>query len=111
VRAWIAAADSLISTRITYVEVWRAISLWRSPDTSAALAEFEWDWMTMARVEVDDDLVREAARLTARHDLRSLDAIHLASALTVTSPQLRVMVFDARLRRAADAVGLAMLPP
>jgi len=61
-------------------------------------------------VAVDDDLLDEAARL-GPETLRSLDAIHLASALSVGSAVGVVVTYDARLADVARAAGLAVLSP
>lgn len=43
--------------------------------------------------------------------LRTLDAIHLATALSVGDPGLEVIAYDARLADAARASGLAVVQP
>lgn len=54
------------------------------------------------------DILRRAAGL-AGFELRSLDAIHLATALAVNASVL--VAYDARLRAAGEAVGLHTAAP
>ena len=64
----------------------------------------------MNLVAVDDDLLDEAARL-GPGTLRSLDALHLASALSISGCLGAVVTYDTRLADAARAAGLAVLSP
>jgi uncharacterized protein len=59
-------------------------------------------------VEVSATVLRTAAGL-ASAQLRSLDAIHLASALRVAPHE--VIAYDRRLREAAEAAGLQASSP
>lgn len=67
-------------------------------------------WSRLAAVDLDESLVREAGDLSDRHGLRAGDAIHLASALRVAEGPTALIAFDARLRDAAAAEGLIVLP-
>jgi len=61
-------------------------------------------------VPIDDDVLDAAADIPDR-SLRSLDALHLASALSL-DPDLETFVaYDTRLVTAAEAVGLAVAQP
>ena len=69
------------------------------------------DWgERIVRVEVDEYL---AADLAVRRDLRALDAIHLAAALTLaradSAADVRFGSFDVALNRAAAAEGVVVL--
>ena len=63
-------------------------------------------------VAVDTAVVVRAGELAARHALAALDAIHLASALSISTPTDRpaFVTFDRRLAEAALAEGLTVLP-
>jgi len=56
------------------------------------------------------ELVEQAA-LVGPAELRSLDAIHLASALLIREDVTALVAYDARLRTAAVAVGLEVAAP
>ena len=62
--------------------------------------------------DVDDSVVTEAGRLAEQHALTALDALHLASALSLREPgeDVAFVTFDRRLREAALAEGLTVLP-
>ena len=59
-------------------------------------------------VELDRDLLEDAVSYSSAH-VRSLDAIHLASAVRVGARQM--LVYDRRLAEAAAAAGLEVLSP
>ncbi len=59
-------------------------------------------------IDVNDGLLRAAAQLASRA-VRTLDAIHLASALRIEADE--VVVYDRRLVEAAAGRGLAVSSP
>jgi predicted nucleic acid-binding protein len=66
-----------------------------------------------AMVPVADDVVVRSLACVRRHRLRGADAVQLATALIAreADPAVSAMaVFDGRLRTAASAEGLALLP-
>ena len=63
-------------------------------------------------MELHDEVLQLARTLCERHTLRGLDAIHLASALSLKTALGEAMTFaaaDARLLRAAEAEDLQPL--
>jgi predicted nucleic acid-binding protein len=102
----VAGGQALATSRIAVVEVARATALANpAPDVreeTVALLE------SCLLVEVTPALLRAAAALTSR-SVRTLDAIHLASALRIDADQL--IAYDHRLLAAADANGLGVLSP
>lgn len=99
-------ADGWFMCRAGFVETVRAVSLAAGPTTARALRR---EWPAFGIVEVDERLAEHAASLTLEHDLRSLDALHLASALILPAG-LILATWDRRLHAAAGATGLARLP-
>jgi predicted nucleic acid-binding protein len=83
---------------------------------SDGYAELRWRldsaWGEVARVLLTDAVVAAASRVAERHALGALDAIHLASALGLREPGEDVVLvsFDLRMREAALAEGLTVLP-
>ncbi|GHS87055.1 ribonuclease VapC49 [Actinomycetota bacterium] len=75
-----------------------------------ALAAWDRLWPALHVVEVDPALADHAARLVAAHPLRAGDALHLASALALGSPDLVVAVWDEHLASACRAEGLRVVP-
>ncbi len=73
-----------------------------------ALEEAERLLASCLLVDVSDRLLRVAARLTSL-EVRTLDAIHLASALRVAPDEL--IAYDHRLLRAATERGLVVAHP
>lgn len=63
----------------------------------------------LAVMELDEQVERVAATLDAR--LRTLDAVHLASALSIGDELTGFVCYDGRLADAAKAAGLRVLAP
>ncbi len=117
VREQLDRADSLATSLATYVEVRAGIARRaREGDISLEarnelLSTLEADWAHYAVVGVSDPLCRLAAELCDRHPLRGVDALHLASALTVkvqSGQPVLFLCFDERLRSAAHEEELLM---
>lgn len=102
-----ARAGSWHTSRITYVETVRAISLGTD---GSPIRYFEQDWLSVNVVELDRQLSVEAVGLAGRHGLKSLDAIHLASALILSGDGLAFATWGRQLHRAAEASGLEVIP-
>lgn len=101
----VSADPDVISSALAYTEVMRAIRRVGGPAGRA-----EQVLRSIAFVPVDEAILREAATIEPT-SLRSLDAVHLASALSLR-PDVDVFVsYDARLSRAAAAVGLVARTP
>ena len=118
VRKIVAADHEVLVSDLAYVEFHSAIERRRrerSLTASAAagvVARFRDDWPKRDRLALSTDVVVRAAELVARHPLRSLDALHLASALlaAASAPDPpRFGAADARLVAAAKAEGLVTL--
>ena len=63
-------------------------------------------------LRIDSEVVERARKPFPAEPLRALDAIHLASALIVSGgvPELTLLTFDQRIRRAARGMGLSITP-
>jgi uncharacterized protein with PIN domain len=74
-----------------------------------SLSEAERAWNRMA---IDDVVVERARDAFPVEPIRSLDAIHLASALLALDAfgSMSVLTLDARMRETARALDLALLP-
>lgn len=69
---------------------------------------FRRDWSALNIVGLTAAVLNPAERLVGQRGLRGFDAIHLCSALWIGKPHFAC--FDARLRRAAEAEGLTVIP-
>jgi predicted nucleic acid-binding protein len=88
------------------VEVVRAVA----PGGIPAVALARRQLGRFHQLDLDRELLDRAAALPADTPLRSLDAIHLAAALTL--PSLRAVVtYDIRMQAAAHALGLPIEAP
>lgn len=61
-------------------------------------------------IRLDDDLLERAAGIEPS-TVRSLDAIHLATALSLGSDLAAVVTYDSRMSTAAQALGLPVIAP
>jgi predicted nucleic acid-binding protein len=98
-----------LTSRITYVETTRAVEL-RSRPEDAVAAAFANDWQSFEVVELTAPVAELAASLAVATRLRSLDAIHLASAMVAAAGDPVFATWDARLHVAAGERGYALLP-
>jgi uncharacterized protein len=93
----------LVTSRVGIVELRRVGRRGGISDRADAVAA------TMAVIEVNPVVERIAIELDA--SLRSLDAIHLASALAVGDDLEGFVCYDAELARSADRLGLIVVAP
>jgi uncharacterized protein len=101
-----ASPGVLATSRLAIVEVGRACEL-ANPSPTAA-EEADRLVASCLLVAVTSQLLRAARKLTSS-TVRSLDAIHLASALRIEADEL--LVYDRRLLAAAGEQGLQVSTP
>jgi len=99
---------ALVSSEISEVEVPRAAYL--ATGDGETIARAETALRRFSFVALDEDLRREAARMRPA-DLRSLDAIHLASCLRLKTQVDVVLVYDRKLSAALRANDLPVEAP
>jgi predicted nucleic acid-binding protein len=97
-----------ISSVLARVEVHRAIR--RAQGTAAERRRADVVLGRIALLRIDDPILAVAARL-APTDLRSLDAIHLATALSTAGGVAGMVTYDDRLARAAAAARVLVYAP
>jgi predicted nucleic acid-binding protein len=108
--------DAAVASRLAYPEVRAALAAAaRSHDITTAeldAAEQDWDsyWSATRLVELTPAVEREAGQLARAHALRGADAVHLASALAISDPDLVIAVWDRRLHAGARAAGCRVAP-
>jgi uncharacterized protein len=105
-RAEMAEWDGYVSSALLAVEAIRACSRHRSEYAQDAR---EW-LLDLALLPIDDALLNEATSLKPPA-LRSLDAIHLATALSVREDLGAFFTYDKRLAEAAADHGLKVIQP
>lgn len=119
VNAWIDAADMVVTSLITRVEVAAAIAragrmkLITAAETLAALHQFRSEWESFHRLPINENTVVRGDYLAVEHNLWGYDATHLACALiwqeTLGMP-VTLASFDSQLIEAARGVQMAYLP-
>jgi len=108
--------DAPVSSRLAYPEVRAALAAagrnhdLDDADMGAAEADWEQYWAAVRPVELTQTVERQAGQLACLHALRGADAVHLASALAISDPDLVIAVWDRRLHAGASAVGLRVAP-
>lgn len=105
-RHYLAALPEPATSRLAFVEVHRAFRrLGEDPvDATQAL------WDRTVFIELDASIAESAAEIGPA-TLRSLDAIHLASALALADELEAFVTYDARLADAARSAGLTVVAP
>ncbi len=112
------AADKVVCSRLTLTEcrrvIHRAVITAGLPEKDAAelrgvLGQASARW---AVLELTPEIARRAEERFPAEPLRTLDALHLASALFLNefTPSLAVLSTDERIRNNAAQLGFAVLP-
>jgi hypothetical protein len=107
-RSW----SDLATSVVTSIELSRAVAR-ASTDSTVVVAD-EYTLLgvlaSVAQVPLSDD-VRATAASLGPVELRTLDAIHLASALALGDDLAGILTYDSRMQRAAVASGVPVLAP
>ena len=118
VRKCLGEAELIVSSDLTLIEcdrvLLRAAALGElsegdAADRRAHLTEAAAHWHTL---RVAPEIVDRARQPFPEEPIRTLDAIHLASALAARAALvgLKILTLDDRVRRAARKLGLEVLP-
>lgn len=106
-RKWLAAEErDVVASDLVRTELMRAVR--RRDKAAAQAARAVLDGLTLLPLSAD---VFDTAGLLDPVDLRSLDAIHLASARTLGDDLEGIVTYDDRLARAAADYGLPTIAP
>ncbi len=97
-----------VSSALALVEVCRAVQ--RLGGDEALLRRARQVLSRISLIKIDDPVLRTAAELDPQM-LRSLDAIHLATALSTVEPVAALVTYDSRLRDASLLSGIAVESP
>lgn len=106
------SADAVATSRLSYVEAAAALAqaarLNRLTvgEHQRCLRMLGDRWLELAVIEIDDELVRAAAKLAHRYALRGYDAMHCAAALQLADPELVAATGDRALLAAWSTAGL-----
>jgi predicted nucleic acid-binding protein len=105
-QSFLAGTTALASSQLAMVEVPRAVAM--ANPAEAVRADVDRVLEGCRLIAVTAAVLRSARRL-ASASLRTLDAIHLASALHIDADEL--LAYDESLAAAAAAAGLATVSP
>jgi len=114
--AAVQSAQLVAISRIAYAQARAALAcVLREKRTTYAehrrrIAALNADYAEVLKVEVSEDVVRQAGELAESHALRGFDAIQLSSARWLARKSrkpVRLLAYDERLNEAAHALGLA----
>ncbi len=113
IRRTLAAATKVVTSRLTLIEIRRVVRrAERDARLTAAqavdvLAIFAQAASTWAILEISDDVARRSEEAFPLEPVRTLDAIHLASALFLRQalPDLAIISTDERVRANARTLG------
>jgi predicted nucleic acid-binding protein len=105
-RRYLTRRRPLVSSALARTEVARALL----PSGPEAVARGEEALRRIQLLRVTDRVLEEAGRLEPA-ELRSLDAIHLASAAQLAPAVKRIVTYDGRMAEAAKAAGWSVASP
>ena len=97
-----------VSSSLARVEVLRAVR--RAGEEDVVLRRAEEVLARIGLIQIDTEILSAAARLEPR-ELRTLDAIHLATALSVGEQLGAMVAYDSRLAQAAERQEVPVLTP
>jgi predicted nucleic acid-binding protein len=110
-RGVIASDLTLVECERVLVRAWSTglISETERVDQGAQLARVAHHW---TRLRVDEDVIERARRPFPIEPVRTLDALHLASALVARSvaPDVRLLTLDQRIRENGERLGFLTVP-
>lgn len=107
-QALLQESEALVTSRITGIEVKRGLGLISSPvERTLVRATFGQEWQAMNLIDVDPALIDLAATFATDTHVRSLDAIHIATALVAGAE--RFLTFDRRQASAARELDMAVV--
>lgn len=107
-RAWLEAHPAVVSSAIAVTEVRRAIGRLSTRRSLSDRARLVLDGVALLAVDI---AVLETAAGLKPPQLRALDAIHVASALSLGADLLAFVTHDERQAAAARAAGLPVSTP
>ncbi|MCW2923552.1 MAG: hypothetical protein JWM98_956 [Thermoleophilia bacterium] len=101
--------DAWATSRLTSIETARALSRARGRAGAAAyLAEFDADLVESLLIDLDRGVLAIAREVALSTGAKTLDAIHVASAVRLGDPDLEFLTFDVRQSQAATQMGLRL---
>ena len=109
-------SDAAVASRLAYPEVRAALAAaarnHHLTNHDLDTAEQAWDnfWAATRPLELTAAVEQHAGQLAGSYALRGADAVHLASALAISDPDVVVAVWDRRLHAGAKAAGLRVAP-
>jgi predicted nucleic acid-binding protein len=112
-RRFFDAADTVVSSRLAYVETAAALAQARRLGRITTrmhrecLRSLDDLWAQVDIVEADEQVIRDAANLAHHHGLRGYDAVHCASARQLDDDDLVAATGDQQLLQAWSALGIA----
>lgn len=115
--AFAAGAETLASSTVAYAEARAAVGRGRverrfTPEEAAIIGEaLDERWAHILTIDVDDTIARIAGDIADTRALRALDAVHVASAVSlVQDGQVVFASWDKRQRAGAAAELLVLFP-
>ena len=105
-RRYLRRRRPLVSSALARAEVGRALL----PFGEAALRRGQDVLSRLELIRINDRILATAGSLLPA-ELRTLDAIHLATAQQVESDLARLVTYDARMSAAAEAIGWPVFAP
>jgi predicted nucleic acid-binding protein len=114
----LAGAELVIASDLTLIEcdrvLIRAVLLDELQEADAADRQARLNAVSQrwTMLSLDEEIVERARRPFPAEPVRTLDAIHLASAVIARKavPDLAMLTLDARIRQAADRLGFTVAP-
>lgn len=105
--AYVTTSEGLLTSQLAVLECRRAVA---RAARARLLQAMDRVLEAVYLLDITPAILEAAAKLDPPL-LRSLDAIHLSTALSIDDPDLEVITYDARLAEAARSNGLTVVQP
>jgi predicted nucleic acid-binding protein len=99
--------DGRVTSALARVEVVRAVA----GGGPAAIAHARRQLGRIDQINLDRQLLDDAAAIAPTTVVRTLDALHLATALALEAELREVVTYDLRMRAAAESLGMTVTAP
>ncbi|MCW2920431.1 MAG: hypothetical protein JWL76_305 [Thermoleophilia bacterium] len=101
--------DDWMTSKLTAIEAPRAIRRMSTPERAlSSISAFDLDLSESIEIEMDRGVVALARAIALETGIKTLDAIHIASAKRFPDPDLEFLTYDDRQAKAAEALGLTL---
>ncbi len=100
--------DSWLTSRLTSVEAPRALQRMAPERATSSISALDVDLGESIEIDVDQGVLALARAIALETGIKTLDAIHVASAKRIPDDRVEFLTYDDRQAAAAESLGLRL---